>query len=105
MPQRQNQVKIKSDEVQGEGSFVIFRRLTFGQTREFGPLLKDENKYVEGVNALLTACVAEWNWVDDAGKPLALPSEGLDLNTLANDEILFLINKANTRREPPAGPN
>ena len=99
MPQRQNQVTHKSDEVQGEGSFVVMHRLTFGQVQKFGPLLLSDEKYVEGVNALLVACVAKWNWVDDEGQPLALPSEGLNLDILSNDEILFLIGKSNTRRE------
>jgi len=42
---------------------------------------------------LLRDAVVEWNWVDDAGALLSLPSEGLEIESLLTSEIMWLVEQ------------
>ena len=98
MPQRLNQATHKSDEVQGEGSFVVLRRQTLGETIRHAALV-DAGKVPDASRDAILACVIDWNWVDDQGRPLPLPSKGLDLDLLTDEEVSFLVTKIIARQE------
>jgi len=100
MPQRQNQVTHKSDEVQGEGSYVVMRRLTFGER-----LKADQINGVDDFSTLaafvIPTAITAWNWVDDKGNPLLLPADGLEIRALTDEEVIYLVHKAMQPREKP----
>lgn len=102
MPQRQNAWTVRSEQVQGEGSFVVMRRLSFGEALRVGQLLKEgADGYKEAVSLTVRAAVVRWNWVDDEGKPLPPPGEGFDLDLLTDEEAAFLLDKAYGKRDQP----
>lgn len=93
MPERKNKrtFRVESDAVQGEGSFVVFKRLTWEEYKALP----------DGITAGDAAALAvvEWNWVDDAGKPLPLPSEQPEIiGQLMQEEIQFLAVSRNAGR-------
>ena len=104
MPQRLNQATHKSDEVQGEGSFVVLRRQTLGEETKHVALVR-QGEVREAARSAILACVLDWNWVDDEGRPLPLPSKGLDLDLLTDDEVGFLVTKITGKKEPEQGKN
>lgn len=65
MSQRKTTYKVPSDEVQGEGSYVELKYLTWGENRA---AMKGEYKS----DAILTDHLIGWNWVDAEGEPLEL---------------------------------
>jgi len=71
--------RIDSDKMQGEGSFVDLKYVTYGERHTPNLVVKD----------LLEAHVVAWNWVDNEGKELPQPPEGLD--DLVQPEIEFLL--------------
>jgi hypothetical protein len=76
MAQRQSTRKILSDEVQGAGSYVMLRALEYGLIEERMKLDADDRGAILEFNReFVKAIVVDWNWVDDAGEPLALPAD------------------------------
>ena len=72
--------------VQGEGSYIVLRRPLYGRTKNFGKGLE-----LEEIETLLCELLIEWNWVDDDGRSLPLPSEDKSvLDQLTDEEFLFL---------------
>lgn len=112
MAQRQGIIRVDSAEVQGDGSYVVVRKLRYAQRQQatrmmaaaFGGTLPQKlegaditltSDFLAGNDAytrdLLTANVIEWNWVDDTGKGLPLPStEPGVIERLTDDEVNFL---------------
>jgi hypothetical protein len=84
---------IPSDSVQGEGSYVKVRAVTRGESKELarvvGTLSTEES--IAREDKFLAEHIYEWNWVDDDGAPLPLPSESQDvLDRLTIQESSFL---------------
>lgn len=76
MAQRQSTRKILSDAVQGDGSFVVLRALEYGLVEDRMKLDADDKAAILDFNRdFVKAIVVDWNWVDDAGALLPLPSE------------------------------
>ena len=102
MPQRKLGTHlVKSTEVQGEGSFVEFRRMTWGEQkailRKFSALDgtgHSDEQIAETEKMIVTHFVA-WNWVDDRGAPMPSPVEA-GLDALRDDEIVFLVDAIKT---------
>jgi hypothetical protein len=111
MAQRQGTVRVDAAAVQGEGAFVVVRKLGYAQKQQATRMMAEAcggklpqkiegtdvaitSEFLAGNDAftrdLLTSNVIEWNWVDDAGKPLALPREAGVIETLTDDEVTFL---------------
>ncbi len=92
MPKRQNIYTILSDEVQGSGSFVKVRAIRYGEARQMAPVLTSEDPEVSGpaLIEMLIKHVVEWNWVDDVGDALPLPTSGDIIDDLTAQEIKFL---------------
>ena len=109
MPQRQNTIRLETPDLQGEGSFVVLRRLSWERRQKAQELLADaaggtlprtaedltltlgflqsNRKFTED---LLLECVVAWNWVGDDGQALPLPKDG-GLALLSEAEVQFLL--------------
>ena len=74
--------RVDSVKVQGEGSFVELRYITYGERQKsFGG--------GQTVDELLTSHVVSWDWADAEGNALPQPPEGLA--HLVQPEIDFLV--------------
>ena len=67
--------------------------------RERPDLSVDEiEKRIAEEERLTSDCVLngilEWNWEDEHGKPIAIPTKMSDLDDLTADEVTFLIEHA-----------
>lgn len=70
-------VRINTEAVQGEGSYLVMRRPTYGEQKGWAKLdfaSEDSDVRFKASDTIMAALVMEWNWVDDADKPLPLPS-------------------------------
>jgi len=93
MPKRQSVKTHKSDEVQGEGSFVVTTAVKVREIRQIRKYAADENfdEFEGGIN-LLAKHVVKWNWVDDEGKSLPSPKEDPKvIDELTNGESEYLV--------------
>ena len=93
MPKRLNTKRVACDEVQGDDSFVVLRRPTYGEAMAaLRAQDSDSAEQREQVGrALLAGRVVEWNWVDDDGQLLPLPSTDLQvIERLTDQEVEFL---------------
>jgi len=98
MAKRLNVVKVDSAEVQGEGSFVVIRKFTFGELKAIRKTAKsiegDEDVAIEVSTDLLAAHIVQWDWVDEFDAPLPQPKDGSEvIDQLTNEEINFLSQK------------
>ena len=112
MAQRQGIIRVDASEVQGDGAYVVVRKLGYAQRQMATRMMADAfggklpqnlqgadlsvtSEFLAGNDAytrdLLTANIIEWNWVDDAGKALPVPSaEPAIIERLTDDEVNFL---------------
>lgn len=108
MPKRQNVFEVPADIVQGEDSFVRYRAMNYKRSKlvaaklaaieKNDELAEDEklDRQVEISEQLLIDYIVDWNWVDDDGKPLPLPSADREvLDRLTNEEVTFLSSTLN----------
>lgn len=76
MAQRVSTRKVLSDEVQGEGSYVMLRALPYSMISQRAKINQDDFDQVLAFNQqFIASVVADWNWVDDAGELLPLPAD------------------------------
>jgi len=91
MPERNITKRIDSKEIQGEGSYVVLRRLTIGYVKAMRRNEKGESNLELNEQAVLDHLV-EWNWVDSDGKPLPIPKDAPEiLDAMTFEETDFLI--------------
>ena len=93
MPQRKSTKRINSESVQGEGSYVILKKLTVGMWKAMRTRAdqKDADNFAIDLDTIRDH-VVEWNWVDDDGNPWSVPSEDeAVLEMLTIDEKSFLV--------------
>jgi hypothetical protein len=100
--------RIETPELQGEGSFVLFRKLSWKASKEarrfmmIGDVRARTDLTVEEIDKMLaeeekltielvSTGVLQWNWQDEDGKPLPLPKKTADLDILNADEVAFLV--------------
>lgn len=118
MPRRNNMMRVASDEVQGEGSFVLLRRIRWetqqeaqlklaeaagGEIASDGQGVRVTTEFLQ-INAdftrdLLRQCVVDWNWVDDDEKALPKPSDPAALGMLNVDEVQFIVRALQPGRD------
>lgn len=91
--------RIPTPEVQGPDSYIVLRTLRRGDATLEDLLegaggsasLSDSMSFNDKV---VTACLVEWNWVDDDGEPLPLPSDDPEvLNRLYAPEYQLLVQR------------
>lgn len=99
MARRVSVVKHDTEEVQGEGSYVVLSALKVKEIRVLRQQAKSEGEDkgavdpFEGGLEILSAHIIDWNWVDDDGDLLPLPKDSPDVvGELTNDEAEFLSN-------------
>lgn len=117
MPERKNTFRVESDEVQGEGSFVVLRKPSWREQQDKNERIAEANGGAmprsmaelarvttewlrtnrEVAEQQVAGCVVRWNWVDDEGKPMPLPKDG-GMAQLSFDEMQWLY----TRLQPQA---
>jgi len=117
MAERKGARRIETTDLQGEGSYVIVRTLTYGQRRvargmflraNGGQLptkredldIKIDERYLQDNDdftaQLLTQNVIEWNWVDEKGGPLPLPMDDpAIIDGMTDEEVGFLVRMIN----------
>ena len=91
---RQSTFTVACDAVQGEGSYITLRLMTRGEGKAFRARAKDLSPdEIQALNDQVMADhLVDWNWVDDEGKRLPLPSEDpavMDLLNTAEVEFLW----------------
>ncbi len=98
MPKRANVKRFDSPDVQGEDSFVILRRFTWGEAkalrRDAQAANTDDDKFGVMAYAIITHLTG-WNWVRDDDSPMPLPVTESDLDAMNDAEITFLSNCIN----------
>ena len=102
MVARQSTYKVGSESVQGEGSYVIFHQMSFGTIMEAMEKRSGTTKPAEEkafAEKLLKEAVVEWNWVDDKGAPLLIPSKGLKIEDLLTNEVMWLVDQVTGKAE------
>lgn len=92
MPKRVSVRRFETDEVQGEGSYVVLTSLKVKEVRWLRQQSKDKDfDAFEGGLKLLVQHILKWNWVDDHGEALPLPSvDPSVVDNLTNDEADYL---------------
>lgn len=96
MAERKSVVRTNSFAVQGSSSWVKLRKLSFGQVSEFqamseqGLSAEDETTHLV---KLVETQVIDWNWVDDDGEKMPIPSEMDNIDNLTAEEFNFLLGE------------
>ena len=93
MPQRKSTKKVNSEAVQGEGAYVVLKKVTVGMWKETRAkiALPDADSMTIDLETIRDH-VVEWNWVDDDGEPWPVPSQDENvLDALTIDEKSFLV--------------
>ena len=82
--------RIDTTLVQGEGSYIIAKALTWDEFQEIQAM--DEQQIVKRAPSFITENVIEWNWTGDDDKPLPAPaSDPLVIGKLTIREVVFLM--------------
>lgn len=94
MAKRKLTMRIPSTEVQGEGSYVEFAALTYGESKAIVTRVDDTETDSEKIainERLLIEKIVGWNWVDENDNPLPLPKDDPTvLDTMPSWEMTFL---------------
>lgn len=88
---RPDTVKVDASSVQGEGAYIEWRRMTWGERKDYQAEAQAER--LDPVQLILNQ-LAGWNWQDAQGNPLPLPQGEADLDKLYDEEITFLADTA-----------
>lgn len=100
--------RVETPELQGEGSFVVFRKLSHGAVKEvrrfmvIGDVKERKDLTVEQIDEMITKeetltlelvsnGIVEWNWQDDAGNPLPIPKTTEDLDKMTDEEVQYIV--------------
>lgn len=127
MAKRMGFVRVDSASVQGEGSYVLVRRLGYAQRQAANRMMADAcggklPRNMDGADItlssdfltsndvytrdLLKSNVAKWNWVDDADAPLPLPAKDASvIDGLTDEEVTFLVRAIQGGAPPDAEKN
>lgn len=99
MPQRLNLNRVETPKVQGDDSYVVVRKISgkMGfRLMAMSAKVREGEADVELTREIADTAlgqVREWNWVDDDGEPLPVPSKIEEpLETLTLEEIMEIVN-------------
>jgi hypothetical protein len=92
MTARPTTVKVDASSVQGEGAYIVWKRLTWGERRDY---IKAYNALPEEERAsssrqFLFDHLSSWNWVDAKNRRMPLPTTEDDEKALYDEEVDFL---------------
>ena len=96
MAKRTTVRRFDTEEVQGEGSFVVLSSLKVKEVRRLHKLTdvkegeEEPDAFEEGVK-MLANHIVDWDWVDDDGNPLPKPKGKISvIDMLTNEESEFI---------------
>ena len=99
MATRLSTTRFESEEVQGEGSFVVLKAIKVSEVRELRNKSKaakesgEEFDFFEEGLKMLAGRVLDWDWVDDEGNLLEKPSDNPEVvDELTEAEASFIID-------------
>lgn len=100
MSERQATRRVPSESVQGEGSFVVFAKMKWGEAKKIRAQAKDpEVDETEFMQDCLVKYIKDWDWVDDDGNRLPVPKDDPGvIDELTAQEIKFL---SEAFKDPP----
>jgi len=85
--------RVDSASVQGEGSYVVLKKMTHGEVKAFNAEMAEAAKFENEMplQIVIRTQVVEWNWSDQDGIPFPLPKDEPEiLERLTEAELLFL---------------
>lgn len=88
---RVSSVKIDASSVQGEGAYILWRRITWGERKTLQETAKKGE--LQPLEVLVTY-LEDWNWVDNNGESMPIPKTVEELDPLFDEEIEFLADVA-----------
>lgn len=96
MARRQIVIRVDTSEVQGEGAYLDYRALTWGERKELIQKFQDleGEEFERFLGSVIFDHLAGWNWTDGDGLALPLPTALSDLDSYTVDEVKFLNNTA-----------
>jgi hypothetical protein len=89
--ERKSSVRVDASTVQGEGAFIVWRRITWGERKALQEAAKKGE--LQPLEVLVTY-LENWNWVNNNGEPMPIPKTVEELNPLFDEEIEFLADVA-----------
>jgi hypothetical protein len=93
MPQRQNKRKVVTTELQGEDSFVVVTLPKVSEIEDVIKIMGDDLESFKCGSQIIADHILEWNWVDDDGESLPLPSGDAEIvGLLTTEEYKALLN-------------
>lgn len=92
MPQRQSTTRVDASAVQGDGAYVVLRRLTLGEIRTLRAETGKEGSDMFTITEdMIRERIVEWNWADDSGAPLPQPGAHPEVfDSITDEELTFL---------------
>lgn len=97
MPSRQMIRRLPSVDVQGLDSWVSVTKTTFGEAEQLKALAKaaqDAGQPLDDMDVFKDMAIKhikDWNWVDEDGQPLPLPSKDPSvIQGMTDDEVTFI---------------
>lgn len=105
---RRNVKRVSSESVQGVGSWVSVRVVTFGESKrisaEAAAAEGNQGAQIELTERLVREHLVDWSWCGDDGQLLPLPSaDPTVLDMLTIEEISFLGSAINGNSDTPKG--
>jgi len=85
--------RVDSASVQGEGSYVLLKKMTHGEVKTFNRAMAAAAKSEDEtpLQIIIRTQVMEWNWSDAEGVAFPLPKDEPEiLERLTEAELLFL---------------
>ena len=95
MPQKTLVKRVQTKDIQGEGTYVVVRALTWGEQKAFrreAEARVDPDEQL--IEATLASRVIEWNWSDENEVPLPLPKDDPTVLDRLTDEELTCLTRA-----------
>lgn len=107
MPKRKTSiVRVDASDVQGEGAFVVVKKMQWGEIKALSKQQRKANKLaktdeeaseemaIDMTDKLIASRVLEWNWVDDNGDPLPQPKDNPEVIDMCTDEEFEFLGTA-----------
>jgi len=89
-------VRIPTPEAQGDGAWIKFKRLSWGERRTIKADIKElkAKELDEYIWAFLFERLVDFNWTDAEGDALPVPKSQADLDDYTDEEIDCLLGAA-----------
>lgn len=85
-------IRVDCAEVQGEGSYLMLRKLTYGEMRDI--LARGSGEKATVPFSEIAQHIPEWDWVNAKGEPLPAPSKDATVFEYLTDEEREFVSHA-----------